>query len=63
MKKMMLDLCAGFGGQSEAFRLGHWDVLRIDNNPLLKEVPRMVLADLYEIEVFSERSSSAWRFY
>ena len=53
MKKMMLDLCAGFGGQSEAFHLGNWDVLRIDNNPLLKEVPRMVLADLYEIEVFN----------
>ena len=53
MKKMMLDLCAGFGGQSEAFLRGGWDVLRIDNNPLLKEVERMVIANVYEIEVFN----------
>jgi hypothetical protein len=45
MKKMMLDLFAGFGGQSEAF-LEEWDVLRIDNNPLLSEVPRMVIEDI-----------------
>jgi hypothetical protein len=42
---MMLDLFAGFGGQSEAF-LEEWDVLRIDNNPLLSEVPRMVIEDI-----------------
>lgn len=42
---MMLDLFAGFGGQSEAF-LENWDVLRIDNNPLLAEVPRMVIEDI-----------------
>ena len=43
----MLDLFAGFGGQSEAFtRSGRWDVLRIDNNPLLAEVPRMVIEDI-----------------
>ena len=53
MKKMMLDLCAGFGGQSEAFIRGGYDVLRIDNNPLLKEVPQMVLADLYDLELFN----------
>jgi hypothetical protein len=41
----MLDLFAGFGGQSEAF-LEEWDVLRIDNNPLLSEVPRMVIEDI-----------------
>jgi site-specific DNA-cytosine methylase len=45
VKKMMLDLFAGFGGQSEAF-LEDWDVLRIDNNPLLSEVPRMVIEDI-----------------
>ena len=49
----MLDLCAGFGGQSEAFRRGGWDVLRIDNNPLLTAVERMVIADVYDIEVFN----------
>ena len=47
MKKMMLDLFAGFGGQSEAFiRSGRWDVLRIDNNPLLDQVPRMMIEDI-----------------
>ena len=53
MKKMMLDLCAGFGGQSEAFLQSGWDVLRIDNNPLLEAVERMVIADVYDIEVFN----------
>jgi len=53
MKKLMLDLCAGFGGQSEAFLRGGWDVLRIDNNPLLKEVNRMVIADVYQLEIFN----------
>lgn len=47
MKKMMLDLFAGFGGQSEAFiQSGRWDILRIDNNPLLAQVPRMVIEDI-----------------
>jgi hypothetical protein len=49
MKKMMLDLFAGFGGQSEAF-LENWDVLRIDNNPLLSEVPRMVIMDIADLD-------------
>jgi len=43
---MMLDLCAGLGGQSEAFVRAGWDVLRIDNNPLLSGVERMVVVDL-----------------
>lgn len=35
----VLDLFSGFGGWSEAFlRLGH-EVMRIENNPLLKNVP------------------------
>lgn len=53
MKPIMLDLCAGFGGQSEAFRLGGYDVVRVDNNPLLSEVPNMFIADLYAIEPFN----------
>jgi hypothetical protein len=43
---MMLDLFAGFGGQSEAFLADGWDVLRIDNNPLLSGVERMVITDI-----------------
>jgi len=43
---MMLDLYAGFGGQSEAFLTDGWEVLRIDNNPLLSGVDRMVITDI-----------------
>lgn len=53
MKPLMIDLCAGFGGQSEAFLQGGFDVIRVDNNPLLSEVENMFIADLYEIEPFN----------
>jgi len=46
--KKMLDLCAGFGGQSEAFHLGGWEVMRLDNNPLLSEVENMEIFDIYD---------------
>ena len=54
MKRMMLDLCSGFGGQSEAFVRGGYDVLRIDNNPLLSEVPHTYIADIMEHEFFNK---------
>jgi len=54
MKRMMLDLCSGFGGQSEAFVRGGYDVLRIDNNPLLSEVPHTFIADIMEHEFFNK---------
>jgi hypothetical protein len=53
MKKMMLDLCAGFGGQSEAFLRAGWDVLRIDNNPLLSEVPNVVIMNIEDAKPFN----------
>ena len=31
----MLDLCSGLGGASEAFVRAGWEVVRIDNNPLI----------------------------
>ena len=38
----VLDLCAGLGGFTEAFaRSEEWEVMRIDNNPLLEEVEHM----------------------
>jgi hypothetical protein len=43
---MMLDLFSGLGGQSEAFLQDGWDVLRIDNNPLLSGVPRTVMMNI-----------------
>ena len=53
MKPLMIDLCAGFGGQSQAFLQGGFDVIRVDNNPLLSEVPNMFIEDVYKIEPFN----------
>jgi len=53
VKPMMLDLFAGFGGQSQAFLNAGWDVLRIDNNPLLKDVDRMILMDVVDCQPFN----------
>jgi site-specific DNA-cytosine methylase len=51
MKKLMLDLFAGFGGQSEAFILDDaWDILRIDNNELLAQVPRMRMMNIAQLD-------------
>jgi len=51
MPKLMVDLFAGFGGQSEAFhRSASWEVLRIDNNPLLGGVENMVLMDVRHLQ-------------
>ncbi len=49
--KKMVDLYAGFGGQSQAFLNAGWDVLRIDNNPLLGGVENMVLIDVKHLSV------------
>ena len=47
----MVDLCAGLGGASEAMvRSNKWSVLRIDNNPLLADVPFMVMADVKQMQ-------------
>ena len=54
MKRMMLDLCSGFGGQSEAFVRGGYSVLRIDNNPLLSEVPYTYIGDIMTQEFFNK---------
>jgi hypothetical protein len=44
----MLDLGAGLGGASEAFLQAGWDVVRIDNNPALEDVPEMKIIDILE---------------
>jgi len=54
---MMLELCAGFGGQSQPFLEAGYDVLRIDNNPLLGSVEKMVIADVFDLEVFNLSSN------
>ena len=45
----MLDLCSGLGGASEAFiQSGIWEVVRIENNPILQGVPGTSDLDVLE---------------
>ena len=48
-RRSMLDLFAGLGGASEAMIQTGWDVLRIDNNPLLNNVENMVIMDVKKL--------------
>jgi len=49
--KHMLDLYSGLGGMSEAFvKSPHWNVLRIDNNLLLQDVPCTVIMDIRHLD-------------
>ena len=43
----VLDLCSGYGGASEAFaNHPHWEVIRIENNELLADVPHTRLLEV-----------------
>ncbi len=54
-----LDLFAGFGGASKAFvDSGRWDVLRIDNNPLLSEVEHMDIKCVFEFRDWCRMNQS-----
>lgn len=44
----VLDLFSGLGGWSESFKTAGHEVLRIENNPLLKDIPRTHLIDIRE---------------
>jgi len=45
--KKILDLYSGLGGWSEAFVISeNWQVMRIENNPLLSEVPHTCVYDV-----------------
>lgn len=49
--KRVLDLYSGLGGFSEAFaRSAGWEVVRIENNPLLADVPHTILADILTLD-------------
>lgn len=49
--KRCLDLYSGLGGFSEAFHIDPtWEVIRIDNNPLLSDVPNTIIADLTKLD-------------
>lgn len=47
--KVFIDLCSGLGGASEAFMNSpDWYVIRIENNPLLEDIPGSKLLDILE---------------
>jgi len=48
--KRMLDLGAGLGGASEAFLRAGWEVVRIDINDALEDVPEMQIMDILELQ-------------
>ena len=50
----VLDLCSGLGGFSEAFRVNAYDVLRIENNPLLENVPDTKIMCIFEFRDWVE---------
>ena len=45
----VLDLCSGLGGFSEAFVASGHEVLRIENNPLLADVPHTDIIDIFDV--------------
>ena len=45
----VLDLFSGLGGFSEAFVQAGDEVLRVENNPLLSEVPHTTMQDVHEM--------------
>jgi len=45
----VLDLCSGLGGFSEAFVTAGHEVLRIENNPLLRDVPGTKIMCIFEL--------------
>jgi hypothetical protein len=47
----MLDLYSGLGGASQPFLDHGWNVLRIDNNPLLSNVPNTETLDIVKWEL------------
>jgi hypothetical protein len=49
--KRFLDLYSGLGGASEAFvENPYWEVMRLENNPLLEGVPHTQLLDVLECD-------------
>jgi site-specific DNA-cytosine methylase len=50
----VLDLCSGLGGFSEAFAQAGHKVVRIENNPLLRDVPHTNLMCIFELRDWIE---------
>ena len=49
-KRVILDLCSGLGGWTEAFVQAGWTVIRIENNPALQYVPFTLELDVLQWE-------------
>jgi site-specific DNA-cytosine methylase len=47
--RRILDLYSGLGGASQAFLKAGWDVVRIDNNPLLEDIPNTEINDIMSL--------------
>ena len=45
----VLDLFSGLGGFSEAFLRAGDEVVRVENNPLLSEVPNTSIQDVWDV--------------
>lgn len=48
----MVDLCSGLGGASQPMCDHGWDVVRFENNPLLKDVPYTRMHDIMKMPKF-----------
>lgn len=48
----MIDLCSGLGGASQAMLDHGWDVMRIDNNPILSGVDKTIIHDILKVPDF-----------
>jgi hypothetical protein len=58
----VLDLCSGLGGFSEAFVAAGHEVLRIENNPLLRDVAHTKIIDIFELKDFLEENRNPVNF-
>ena len=58
----VLDLCSGLGGFSEAFAQAGHEVVRIENNPLLADVPHTKLMCIFEFRDWLEdfKTDDGW---
>jgi len=56
--KRIIDLCSGLGGASEGFLQAGWEVLRIDNNPMMSGVPHTKIMDIFDFEEWVEDNLS-----
>ena len=55
----VLDLCSGLGGFSEAFVAAGHEVLRIENNPLLSDVPDTTIQCIFELRDLLEDNNES----